>query len=54
MGLREILLQAIQGGGRRFIEQVEGSETNVIGLPLEETLDLMRATLAAKSAEADP
>ncbi|MCZ6464117.1 MAG: Maf family protein [Proteobacteria bacterium] len=45
---------AIQGGGRRFIEQVEGSETNVIGLPLEETLDLMRATLAAKSAEADP
>jgi septum formation protein len=34
---------AVQGEGRRFIERVEGSESNVIGLPLDETLDLLRA-----------
>jgi len=34
---------AFQGAGRRFVERVEGSETNVIGLPLEETLALLRA-----------
>jgi septum formation protein len=28
---------AVQGTGRRFITGIEGSETNVIGLPLEET-----------------
>jgi len=33
---------AAQGEGRRFIERIEGSETNVIGLPLEETLALLR------------
>lgn len=33
---------ALQGEGRRFVEQVTGSETNVIGLPLEETLALLR------------
>ena len=33
---------ALQGGGRRFVERVEGSETNVIGLPVEETLALLR------------
>lgn len=33
---------ALQGEGRRFVEKVEGSETNVIGLPLEETLELLR------------
>jgi septum formation protein len=32
---------AIQGGGRRFVEEVHGSESNVIGLPLEETLALL-------------
>jgi len=32
---------ALQGGGRRFIERVEGSESNVIGLPLDETLALL-------------
>lgn len=32
----------IQGeGGRRFVAAVEGSESNVMGLPLEETLALM-------------
>ena len=34
---------AAQGIGRRLIEKIEGSETNVIGLPLEETLALLRA-----------
>jgi septum formation protein len=34
---------AAQGGGRRLIEKIEGSESNVIGLPLEETLALLRA-----------
>jgi len=33
---------AAQGAGRRFIARIEGSETNVIGLPLEETLALLR------------
>jgi septum formation protein len=34
---------ALQGAGRRFVEHVEGSESNVIGLPLEETLELLGA-----------
>jgi septum formation protein len=33
---------AAQGAGRRFIERIEGSESNVIGLPLAETLALLR------------
>ena len=33
---------AFQGEGRRFVAKVEGSETNVIGLPLDETLGLLR------------
>lgn len=33
---------AAQGEGRRFIEAIEGSESNVIGLPLDETLALLR------------
>lgn len=32
---------AVQGEGRRFVEAVEGSESNVIGLPLEATLALL-------------
>jgi septum formation protein len=32
---------ALQGEGRRLVSRVEGSETNVIGLPLEETLALL-------------
>jgi len=32
----------LQGEGRRFVESVIGSETNVIGLPLEETIALLR------------
>jgi septum formation protein len=34
---------ALQGEGRKFVREVVGSETNVIGLPLAETLDLLRA-----------
>lgn len=34
---------ALQGEGRRFVERVAGSETNVIGLPVEETLALIEA-----------
>ncbi len=33
---------AFQGEGRRFVERVIGSESNVIGLPLAETLALLR------------
>jgi septum formation protein len=33
---------AFQGRGRQLVAKVEGSETNVIGLPLEETLALLR------------
>jgi septum formation protein len=32
---------ALQGGGRRFVVSVEGSESNVIGLPVEATLALL-------------
>jgi septum formation protein len=32
---------ALQGEGRRFVAGVEGSESNVIGLPLEETRELL-------------
>ena len=33
---------ALQGEGRRFVSAVEGSETNVIGLPLEETQTMLQ------------
>ena len=32
---------AIQGAGGRLVTRLEGSRTNVIGLPLEETLELL-------------
>lgn len=32
---------ALQGLGRNFVERVEGSESNVIGLPLSETEELL-------------
>jgi septum formation protein len=35
---------ALQGEGRRFVERVEGSESNVIGLPVDETLALLAAS----------
>jgi septum formation protein len=42
---------AIQGeGGRRFATRLEGSESNVIGLPIDETLALLREMQAARRA----
>jgi len=41
---------AIQGRGRDLIEKVDGSESNVVGLPLEETLALLGAALGSGSA----
>jgi septum formation protein len=42
---------ALQGQGRDFVAQVEGSESNVIGLPLEESLAALRAAGFDWSAE---
>ncbi len=36
---------AIQGAGGAFVRRLDGSVTNVIGLPLAETLDLIRRHL---------
>ncbi|MCC6640397.1 MAG: septum formation protein Maf [Deltaproteobacteria bacterium] len=41
---------AAQGEGRRFIERIVGSETNVIGLPMDETLALLRDAGLASAA----
>ena len=38
---------AIQGAGSLFVDRVEGSLTNVVGLPLRELLDLLRTAEAA-------
>jgi septum formation protein len=38
---------AYQGEGGTFVSRVEGSESNVIGLPLEETLALLACARAA-------
>lgn len=35
---------AVQGGARSFVTQIEGSESNVIGLPIDETLEMLRAS----------
>ncbi len=40
----------IQGAAAAFVERVDGSVTNVIGLPLAETLSLLRDALAALDA----
>lgn len=45
---------AIQGEGRRFVVGLEGSRSNVIGLPLEETLALLAASGMIEPAEAEP
>lgn len=36
---------AIQGGAAAFVERIEGSVSNVVGLPLAETLKLVRLAL---------
>jgi septum formation protein len=43
---------AAQGEGRRFVERIEGSETNVIGLPIEEALALLRSQGTRSSSQA--
>ena len=44
---------ALQGEGARFVERVEGSRSNVIGLPLDETLALLaNAGVRAPDAQA--
>ncbi len=32
----------LQGAGAVLVERIDGSDTNVIGLPLAETVDLLR------------
>jgi septum formation protein len=47
---------AFQGEGRAFVSRVEGSESNVIGLPLDETLALLaraRAALANRAQRSE-
>jgi septum formation protein len=53
-GLDKAGAYALQGeGGRRFVTEVIGSETNVIGLPAEETLALLaRARSALEAGDA--
>ena len=33
---------AVQGDGRRLVADIAGSESNVVGLPMAETLTLLR------------
>jgi septum formation protein len=41
---------ALQGAGRRFVVAVKGSSTNVIGLPIDETLALIERSGALANA----
>lgn len=41
---------AIQGGAASFVEHLNGSYTGVVGLPLAETLELLRAAAILPSA----
>jgi septum formation protein len=45
---------AVQGGARSFVTRIHGSETNVIGLPLDETLDLLGETVEPLSEAVGP
>jgi septum formation protein len=45
---------ALQGEGRRFVAGVEGSESNVIGLPLAETLELLADVAGLRPGAAPP
>jgi septum formation protein len=38
---------AVQGGARSFVTEIGGSESNVIGLPVAETLELVESMRAA-------
>lgn len=37
---------AIQGRGRKFVKSFQGSYTNIVGLPIEETESLLRSSLS--------
>jgi predicted house-cleaning NTP pyrophosphatase (Maf/HAM1 superfamily) len=39
---------ALQGAGGALVRRIEGSVTNVIGLPLAETLDLIRCVAGSR------
>lgn len=51
---------ALQGAGAVLVERIDGSVTNVIGLPLRETINLVRAAVlratmpAVESVDVDP
>jgi len=40
---------AIQGRGAAFVSRVDGSVTNVVGLPLAETLEMIRTAVTSES-----
>ncbi len=44
----------IQGAAGAFVERIDGSVSNVIGLPLAETLDLVRSVTAASDDARPP
>ena len=44
---------ALQGKGRRFVSRVEGSESNVIGLPMEETLALLAEAATSEAPKGE-
>ena len=41
---------AIQGGGKKFIEKIEGSYSNVVGLPLEILQDMLQHFIMGANA----
>ena len=45
---------AVQGGARSFVTRIHGSETNVIGLPLDETVDLLGEAAQRFGEAAEP
>jgi len=45
---------AVQGGARSFVTRIHGSETNVIGLPIDETLELLDAAAGLQREAAGP
>ena len=53
-GLDKAGAYALQGeGGRRFVSEVVGSRTNVIGLPADETLALLERARRALADGSD-
>lgn len=42
---------AIQGGGSLFVTQLDGSYSNVVGLPIEETIEVLNAVTGSKPDE---